>query len=292
MGQYLGQGVGQGQVAEFLVMPVVFPVRGHVQELEAGAARSEALHQTAGKAVTIGEQVAEAQVRGHVAIVKKDVDIAPFAGLSRRLGEEAAVGLGAVEAVALDCGPVAAAQGAHPFGLVRGEDDELHAVVHQGRQGGVIYRGLRQPQGCGRALKAVLEVFEAPDDLGFPVPGVAQGQDGMAVSLGDGVAVPQGREALAVGLQDLGIGFRGLVRQPTDQGGAEIEADMFVVVDNVQDAVLAVINPGRGVGAVTFGIDAGVPIVEGMGAGLHLDLLDPGVLPGGLIEMAVDDHVS
>ena len=114
----------------------------------------------------------------------------------------------------------------------------------------------------------------------------------MAVSLGDGVAVPQGREALAVGLQDLGIGFRGLVRQPTDQGGAEIEADMFVVVDNVQDAVLAVINPGRGVGTVTFGIDAGVPIVEGMGAGLHLDLLDPGVLPGGLIEMAVDDHVS
>jgi hypothetical protein len=29
-----------------------------------------------------------------------------------------------------------------------------------------------------------------------------------------------------------------------------------------------------------------------VGAGLHLDLLNPGILPGRLIKMAVDDHVS
>ncbi len=202
--------MGQGQVAEFFVMPVIFPVRGHVQELEPRAAGGEALHQAAGEAVAVAEQVAEAQVRRHIAVVEKDVDITPFAGLPRGLGQEAAVRLGAVQALALHHGPVAPGQGPHPFGLVGGEDDELHPVVHQGRQGGVIHRGLRQPHGRGRPLKAVLKVLEAPDDLGLPVPGAAQGQDGVAVSLGDGVAVPQGRQAPAVRLQDFFIGFRGL----------------------------------------------------------------------------------
>ena len=82
----------------------------------------------------------------------------------------------------------------------------------------------------------------------------AQGQDGVAVSLGDGVAVSQGRQAPAVRLQDFFVSLRGLGFQPTDQGGAEIEADMFVVVDDIQDAVLAVIDAGRGVGAVAFAL--------------------------------------
>ena len=77
---------------------------------------------------------------------------------------------------------------------------------------GRIYRGLGQPHGRGRSPKPVLEVLEAPDDLGLPVPGVGQGQDGMIVSLGQGVAVPQGRQTLGVGLQDPGIGVRRLRR--------------------------------------------------------------------------------
>ena len=100
-------------------------------------------------------------------------------------------------------------------------------MVHQGGQGGVIYRGLRQPQGRGRSPEPVLEILEAPDDLGFPVPGPGQGQDGMVVGLGDGVAVPQGRQTLGVGLQDPGIGVRGLPLEPADEGGSKIETEML-----------------------------------------------------------------
>ena len=83
--------------------------------------------------------------------------------------------------------------------------------------------GFRQPHGRGRAPEPVFEVLEAPDDLGFPVPGVGQGQDGMIVSLGQGVAVPQGRQTLGVGLQDPGIGVRRLLEQPADEGGPKLK---------------------------------------------------------------------
>ncbi len=114
----------------------------------------------------------------------------------------------------------------------------------------------------------------------------------MVVSLGDGVAVPQGRQALGIGLQDLGIGFRRLLPKPTDEGRAEIKAEMPVIVDDIQDPPLAVVDAGRGVGAVALGGDAGIPVVVGSGAGLHFDLFDPGIFPGRLIKMAMDDHVS
>ena len=50
----------------------------------------------------------------------------------------------------------------------------------------------------------------------------------MVVGLGDGVAVPQGGQALGIGVQDLGVGFRRLLPQPTDEGRAEIKAEMPV----------------------------------------------------------------
>ncbi len=175
-----------------------------------GLLRGQTGRQPGRQAVAVGEQVTEADVRGHLAVIKKDVDEAALAGVLPAPGQKAAVGLGGIQALHRR-GPLPAGQGAHPLGLVRGQEHKLHAVVHQGRQGGIVHRGLRQPHGRGLAVEPMLKVLKAPDDLGFPVPGTGQGQDGMVVSLGDGVAVAQGRQALGVGLQDLGIGFRRLL---------------------------------------------------------------------------------
>jgi hypothetical protein len=114
----------------------------------------------------------------------------------------------------------------------------------------------------------------------------------VVVSLGDGVAVPQSRQALRIRRQNLRIGVRGLLLEPADEGGPKIEAQVLIIVDDIQNPPLPVIDPGGAVGAVAFGGDPGVPVVVGGGAGLHFDLFDPGIFPGRLIKMAVDDHVS
>ena len=114
----------------------------------------------------------------------------------------------------------------------------------------------------------------------------------MVIRLGQGVAVAQPLQAAAVRVQDPPVGCRGLGLQPAHEGGAEIEADMLVIIDDVQNAALVVENAGATVGRIAFGVDALVPIVVRMSAALHFDLLDPGVFPGRLIEMAMDDHAA
>ena len=53
---------------------------------------------------------------------------------------------------------------------------------------------------------------------------------------------------------------------------------------------MAVINAGATIGGVALGSNSGIPVMIWMGAGFLLDLFDPGVFPGGLIKMAMDDH--
>ena len=291
VGQHLGEGMGQGQLTEFLVVPVILAIGGHVQQLRPQAGRGKTVHQPGRQPVAVGEQVSETDIRGRLAVIEKDVDGAPLPAVLRGPGQKAAVGLGGIQG-ARRRGPLAAGQGAHALGLIRRQDDELHAVVHQGGQGGVMHRGLRQPHGRRRPPEPVLEVFEAPDDLGFTVPGPGQGQDGVAVGLGQSVTVPQGRQTLGIGLQNPGIGFRRLLLKPADEGGPEIKTEMLIIVDDIQDPPLAVVDPGHAVGAIALGGDAGIPVVVRGGAGLHFDLFDPGIFPGRLIKMAVDDHVS
>ncbi|MBI4642731.1 MAG: hypothetical protein HY743_03120 [Deltaproteobacteria bacterium] len=67
---------------------------------------------------------------------------------------------------------------------------------------------------------------------------------------------------------------------------------MLIIVDNVKNTALVVEDAGATVGGIAFDVDAGIPIVVRMGAGLHFYLLNPGVFPGRLIEMAVNDDVA
>jgi hypothetical protein len=80
--------------------------------------------------------------------------------------------------------------------------------------------------------------------------------------------------------------------QPGEEGGAEVEADPGVVVDDPADHLLVVEDARGGVRLVALVGDPLVPVVERVGRILQLDVLEPGVFPGGLIEMAVDADVS
>src|SRR2546430_2331535 len=98
--------------------------------------------------------------------------------------------------------------------------------------------------------------------------------------------------ALAVrrehGLIDLRCGMF----KPGEQRRANVEADPGIVVDDLDDAALAVQDPGGGVGRVAFGGDPLVPVVIGRGRILQLDRLQPGILPRGLVEVAMNANVA
>ncbi len=96
-GQHLGEGMGQGQFAEFLVVPIILAVGGHVQQLGPRARRGKTVHQPGRQPVAVGEQVPETDIRGHLAVIEKDVDVAPLPGASAAVGQKAAVGLGGIQ---------------------------------------------------------------------------------------------------------------------------------------------------------------------------------------------------
>lgn len=196
---------------------------------------------------------------------------------------EIAVRHGRVDPSVRDVGPVAIAQGADALSLFGRQDDVFEVMVDQDRKGGVVAGGFRQPEGLGLPVEPVLEVLDAPLHLGDAVRFVAKGQDGVVITLGDGVAVAAILlGALFVRLQDFLIGPDVVFLHPGKERGAEIEADGLVIVDDSLDpAALQVEYPGECVGAVTLVINAVVPIGERLGAGLVVNDTRPGVFPGG-----------
>ena len=98
--------------------------------------------------------------------------------------------------------------------------------------------------------------------------------------------------AFAVGVEDRGVDFGRFGFEPGEQSGAEVEADAGVVVDQLDDAVVAVDDPRYRVGRVALGGDALVPVVIGIGRVLQLDGFEPGVFPGRLVEVAVDADLA
>ena len=120
-----------------------------------------------------------------------------------------------------------------------------------------------------------------------------QRHDDVVVDLRHGGAVSA--VALGAGLvrvQDHAVGARGLVGEPLQQGGAEVEAHARVVVHDANDFVLAVGDARGAVGRVALGGDALVPVVLGRGGVLHLDGFEPGILARRLVEVAVHADVA
>ena len=80
---------------------------------------------------------------------------------------------------------------------------------------------------------------------------------------------------------------------PGEKCGAHVEAEELVIIGDVLNAVATQVeNPGESVGAVALIIDPVIPIGKRLGAGLVVDDPRPGVFPGGLVKMSVNDERS
>ncbi len=116
-----------------------------------------------------------------------------------------------------------------------------------------------------------------------------EGQDDVVVDLGHGGAVAfVGAAAAALAVKDHAVGAGSVFVEPTEEGGAEVEADASVVVDDAHDLVFVVDDAGGAVGRVALGADTLVPVVIGRGGVLSLDRLQPGVLARRLVKVTMN----
>ena len=79
--------------------------------------------------------------------------------------------------------------------------------------------------------------------------------------------------------------------QPVHERRTKIEADTLVVVDDFDDLLIRAENTGSRILPVTFLRDPGVPVVVRIRRILQLDVLQPRILSGWLIEMSVYANV-
>ena len=70
------------------------------------------------------------------------------------------------------------------------------------------------------------------------------------------------------------------------------DVDQLRHVNDLDDVTLAIEDAGGGVGRITFGRDALVPIMIGVGRILDFHRFQPGIFPRRLIEVTVDAEIS
>jgi hypothetical protein len=79
---------------------------------------------------------------------------------------------------------------------------------------------------------------------------------------------------------------------PGKERGAEVEADLGIVINDLYNPFLRIQDTGSRVRGVALLRDPLVPIVEGIGRILELDLLQPWIFPGRLVEVTVYAYIS
>ena len=243
-------GVGEGHLAVLVVVAVAFAVGGDVGELrlvgESARGGVEAVEQAAAEVFAGVEQAFEGDGAGGGAVVEEDGDAAAFVELDE-------VGVGGVDGGVGGGGPGLSASvagrglvgdgwdAADAGALVGREDGELDALGGHQVEDVAVDGGLGEPHAFGPAAEAVLEVGDAPADLGEGVAAAGERHDDVVVDLRDGGAVAAvALRAGLVGVEDHAVGAGGFVGEPLEQGGAEVEAHAGVVVDDADDLVLAV----------------------------------------------------
>ncbi len=221
----------------------------------------------------------------------RDGTIVEEEGEGPALGEGDAVRDRGVDLSASDVGPVASPQRSRAGRLVGREQGEPDPFLGEDVQHLPVHRRLGEPHPLRGPSEALREVPEAPADLRPDVPRGKEGQDAVVVGLGHGGAVPpKAGAALLVGREDALVGLGLALLHPTEERRSHVEADLGEVVHDAQDPLLPVHDPGRRVGLVAFAGDPLVPVVVGAGRRLLLHHVQPGVLPGRLVEMSVDGH--
>ena len=173
--------------------------------------------------------------------------------------------------------------------LIGGKDGELDAFLGHEVEDLTIDGSFGEPHSFGFAAEAVLEVDDAPADLGAGVALGGERHDDVVVDLRDGRAVAAvAAGGGAVSVEDHAVAAGGLVFEPGEEGRAEVEAHVAVVVEDADDLVAGVGDARGAIGGVALGGDALVPVVVGGGGLLKLDGFEPGVFAGRLVEVAVD----
>jgi hypothetical protein len=177
--------------------------------------------------------------------------------------------------------------------LARREEGEADALLGHQIQGFQVDGRFGEPHALGLSTEAMFEVLEAPQDLGALVGPRGQGHDHVVEGLGQGRAVsPAQLPALLVRLDDGPEDVRGLPLHPGEEGRAEVETDLGVVIDDIDDPALAVQDARSGVGGVALGVYPFVPVMIGIGRILHFHFFQPGIFPGRLVEVAVNADES
>ena len=115
----------------------------------------------------------------------------------------------------------------------------------------------------------------------------------MIINLGYGWAVA-GKYFLAffICLKDRFICFRLVFFQPGKERGAKVVADFRIGINNVYNLSVAIEDAGSCIWGVTLCSYFCIPIVVRIGGILQLNLLQPGVFAGRLIEMPVNAYIT
>src|SRR5262245_36945924 len=93
--------------------------------------------------------------------------------------------------------------------------------------------------------------------------------------------------AVVIGGQDRCIDLRRLLLQPGKQRGAKIKTHSGIVIDNSHNPVSTIENARGGIGGITLGGDAFVPVMIRLRRVLQFDSFQPWILPRWLVEVTV-----
>src|SRR5262249_9747542 len=97
---------------------------------------------------------------------------------------------------------------------------------------------------------------------------------------------------VVVGGYDSCIHLRRLLLQPGEQRRAKIKTHPGIVIDNSYNPVRAIENARGGIGSITLGGDAFVPVMVRMGRVLQFDSFQPWILPRWLVEVTVHADIA
>ena len=275
------------------MMPVGLAVGGYVHKLRLRAV-FESRFEAREKAVAGVEQPLKGDGPGDWTVVEENRDGCAGSETHEIWMRGVDRGFGRVNPIA-PIAPVAVSRfavffdRANSLALVRSQHRKSNPICSESFEGRRVNRGFRQPHAFRRRAKTILVVGNAPADLRGAVARVGQRQNHVVVYLRHGRAVPAvALAAAALAVKNHAIGARRVFLEPTQQRGAEVKADARVVVDDARDLIFHIEHASRAVGRVALSANALVPVVIRSGRVLRFHRLQPGILAGRLIKVAVN----
>jgi hypothetical protein len=79
---------------------------------------------------------------------------------------------------------------------------------------------------------------------------------------------------------------------PGEKRGSKIEADLGIVVDDIDNSLIVIQNPRGRIWRVALRGDAPIPVVIGIGGVLNFYLFEPGIFSRGLIEVPMNANIA